>query len=880
MIRSASSALRALRAPGPHNVRRFIGIANVASHRAQKITNMSPVAILMPRRHLGFVKILAKATRVPAYIGGTMAAGGTYVAYKVEQASSYTQDKLSAIKDFSSGVFDKTSEYFSGWGSGGHSGLAGDPGPSGEDTATVMGATAAAVGLSAEDDGENDDEKNEKNDDEEEEDDETLVDDDDDDVEADRAQTDEGMLTLTRQMIDIRNLLASIDHSDALRLPQIVVIGSQSSGKSSVLEAIVGHEFLPKGSNMVTRRPIELTLVNTPDAAAETADFPALKMHNMLDFAQVQKVLVDLNLAVPLTECISPDPIQITIRSPRVPDLSLVDLPGYIQVEAADQPAELKSKIRSVCDRYLTAPNIILAIQAANVDLANSTALRAAKMADPRGERTIGVVTKLDLVEPDVARLILVNKKYPLRMGYVGVITRPPETAALSRGGLFLRKAISGYQAFVAQQNFEHGYFKDHKDEFYGTVTLTRQLKKKLIKVLERSMAAALKPTHLAIQQELEETSYQFKVEFNDRPLTPQMYLANNIDMLKLATKELAHRFSRRELRSLLQNEIDQKVLDLLAERYWNQPWSDTAIHSEPPLKELSQLSNLDDDVYWHKKLDLATSSLTKLGIGRFSTTLVTTAILTEIGNLVDGTQLRNHPLARKAVIDAAESVLLAKYYSTADQVENCIKPFKYEIETEDREWLSSKENAVRLLKEEMRQCDELYNELKREVGGRKLLQVMTYLTKWQELSGEVNLNEALGFSGQLIQKGREALFLKDRLSLLRMRHLFVKSSKKCRSKENKYQCPEIFLDTVLNKLSSTAILFLNVELLSDFYYKFPRELDRRFFGTMTPEEMEELAKEDPKVKKHIELGERKDRLETALSKMESVMRQRVSNSV
>ncbi|EDK39956.2 hypothetical protein PGUG_04054 [Meyerozyma guilliermondii ATCC 6260] len=877
MIRSASSALRGIRSPGPRNVRRFIGISGISPYRASKITKMSPLAIMVPRRNLGFIKILAKATRVPAYIGGTMAAGGTYVAYKVEQASTYTQDKLSAIKDFSSGVFDKTSEFFSGWGSNGGSGSTTDPsGPSGEDTATVMGATAAAVGLSAEDDDGNDDE----NDDEDEE---TLVEDDDDeDVEADRAQTDEGMLTLTRQMIEIRNLLASIDHSDALRLPQIVVIGSQSSGKSSVLEAIVGHEFLPKGSNMVTRRPIELTLINTPDAAAETADFPALKMHNMSDFDQVQKVLVDLNLAVPLTECISPDPIQITIRSPRVPDLSLVDLPGYIQVEAADQPAELKSKIRSVCDRYLTAPNIILAIQAANVDLANSTALRAAKMADPRGERTIGVVTKLDLVEPDVARSILVNKKYPLRMGYVGVITRPPDTATSSRGGLFSRKAITGYQAFVAQQNFEHGYFKDHKDEFYGTVTSTRQLKKKLIKVLERSMAAALKPTHLAIQQELEETSYQFKVEFNDRPLTPQMYLANNIDMLKLATKELAHRFSRRELRSLLQNEIDQKVLDLLAERYWNQPWSDTAIHSrtEPPLKELSQLSNLDDDVYWHKKLDLATSSLTKLGIGRFSTTLVTTAILTEIGNLVDGTQLRNHPLARKAVIDAAESVLSAKYYSTADQVENCIKPFKYEIETEDREWLSSKENAVRLLKEEMRQCDELFNELKREVGGRKLSQVMTYLTKWQESSGEVNSNEALGFSGQLIQKGREALFLKDRLSLLQMRHSFVKSSKKCRSKENKYQCPEIFLDAVSNKLSSTAILFLNVELLSDFYYKFPRELDRRFFGTMTPEEMEELAKEDPKVKKHIELGERKDRLETALSKMESVMRQRVSNSV
>lgn len=88
------------------------------------------------------------------------------------------------------------------------------------------------------------------------------------------------------------------------------------------------------------------------------------------------------------------------------------------------------------------------------------------------------------------------------------------------------------------------------------------------MKVLEKSMAASLKPTHYAIQQELEETSYQFKVEFNDRPLTPQMYLANNIDILKLSTTKLSQNFSRRELRSLLKNEIDQKVLDLLAERY------------------------------------------------------------------------------------------------------------------------------------------------------------------------------------------------------------------------------------------------------------------------------------------------------------------------
>lgn len=110
----------------------------------------------------------------------------------------------------------------------------------------------------------------------------------------------------------------------------------------------------------------------------------------------------------------------------------------------------------------------------------------------------------------------------------------------------------------------------------------------------------------------------------------------------------------------------------------------------EPDLRELTQI-NIDNDIYWHKKLDLTTSSLTKLGVGRLSTNLITNALLTEVDNLVDNTQLRNHPMAKSAVREAARSVLGNKYYSTADQVENCIKPYKYEIELEDREWQTSK---------------------------------------------------------------------------------------------------------------------------------------------------------------------------------------------
>ena len=158
-------------------------------------------------------------------------------------------------------------------------------------------------------------------------------------------------------------------------------------------------------------------------------------------------------------------------------------------------------------------PNIILAISAADVDLANSSALRAAKLADPRGERTVGVVTKLDLVEPEKARAILLNRKYPLRNGLRGRHYPCSSRHWALSGGLFGRRQVTGYQSYVAQQNFEFGCFKEHRSEFAGTVTGSRNLKKKkLMKVLEKSMSASLRPTHLAIQRELEETAYQFKV--------------------------------------------------------------------------------------------------------------------------------------------------------------------------------------------------------------------------------------------------------------------------------------------------------------------------------------------------------------------------------
>lgn len=687
-------------------------------------------------------------------------------------------------------------------------------------------------------------------------------------------------------------MLNQVGQSGSLTLPSIVVIGSQSSGKSSVLEAVVGHEFLPKGTNMVTRRPIELTLVNTPDAKAEYGEFPALGLGKITDFSQIQRTLTDLNLAVPTEQCVTDEPIQLSIYSPNVPDLSMIDLPGYIQVSGRDQPVELKQKISDLCDKYIQPPNVILAISAADVDLANSTALRASRRVDPRGERTIGVVTKMDLVDPGRGADILSDKKYPLRLGYVGVVCRIPQTAT----GLFSRPGGNITSALTKNEN---AYFSSHPLEFGSGSDLsvgTTTLKKKLMHVLEQTMASSLSGTREAILQELEEASYEFKVQYNDRPLSAESYLAESLDSLKHSFKKFSDEFGRPQARELLKQALDQRVLDLLAKRYWNKPIDDLSSLPSPepdPLSDLSK-SPLSDPLspIWTRKLNASTSELTKLGIGRLATTVISTTLQEHIDRLVSASTFSSHPYTQRVITDASSSILNDRFYSTSDQVENCIKPYKFEtqIEVEENEWAKGRESITRVLKDELKSCEAAQRNLEDFVGKRKLKDVTSFVKRVR--SGEIVLDNpassatsgAGGFSADLLARGRESLFLSDRSSLLSMRLQFLRSSRACSSSapsqsssgsvtggRNATRCPEIYLSVLADKLTATAVLFLHVELLSEFFYRFPRELDARLGRGLAREEAERLAREDPRIRKHLDVVRRKEGLERVVERIEGL---------
>jgi len=119
--------------------------------------------------------------------------------------------------------------------------------------------------------------------------------------------------------------------------PQIVVVGGQSSGKSSVLESIVGRDFLPRGTNIVTRRPIQIQLINTPQAQREWAEFVHKPGDKYYDFTKVrEEIELDTDRICGRNKDISAVQIMIKIYSNRVVDLTLVDLPGITKVPTGD----------------------------------------------------------------------------------------------------------------------------------------------------------------------------------------------------------------------------------------------------------------------------------------------------------------------------------------------------------------------------------------------------------------------------------------------------------------------------------------------------------------------------------------------------------------
>uniref|UniRef100_A0A671WXY7 Dynamin-1-like protein n=1 Tax=Sparus aurata TaxID=8175 RepID=A0A671WXY7_SPAAU len=252
----------------------------------------------------------------------------------------------------------------------------------------------------------------------------------------------EALIPVINKLQDVFNTVGA----DIIQLPQIAVVGTQSSGKSSVLESLVGRDLLPRGTGVVTRRPLILQLVHVDPGDARKNDeivyqtkdttnsngeewgkFLHTKNKIYTDFDEIrQEIENETERISGNNKGISDEPIHLKIFSPHVVNLTLVDLPGITKVPVGDQPKDIEVQIRDLILKHISNPNcIILAVTAANTDMATSEALKVAREVDPDGRRTLAVVTKLDLMDAGTDAMdVLMGRVIPVKLGLIGVVNR------------------------------------------------------------------------------------------------------------------------------------------------------------------------------------------------------------------------------------------------------------------------------------------------------------------------------------------------------------------------------------------------------------------------------------------------------------------------
>lgn len=251
------------------------------------------------------------------------------------------------------------------------------------------------------------------------------------------------------QLIQLSDNIRDIfKNSEILDPPVLCVIGSQSSGKSITLNGLTGIDILPNGKSIVTRTPIHLRLIHTKDSKNIIVDF--------FDQTDSQKIIssyqVDVNHAqneqlIPIryeiqrlteqragrSKNVVDVPIDIRIRSPDVPNLSIIDLPGLTNIALTDegQPENIKENIEHMLIKYIKNPRtIILSIIPATIDVESDMGLGLIKLYDPEFKRTIGVITKVDMLKDSNVEHYLsgtISRNLRLGYGYYAIRNRSSE---------------------------------------------------------------------------------------------------------------------------------------------------------------------------------------------------------------------------------------------------------------------------------------------------------------------------------------------------------------------------------------------------------------------------------------------------------------------
>ncbi|XP_048094634.1 interferon-induced GTP-binding protein Mx-like isoform X3 [Alosa alosa] len=306
-----------------------------------------------------------------------------------------------------------------------------------------------------------------------------------------------------RPCIDLVDSLRSLGVEQDLALPAIAVIGDQSSGKSSVLEALSGVA-LPRGTGIVTRCPLVLKLKRVKNG---TQWYGMLSYQNHIKVelknpAEVEDAVTKAqNALAGEGKDISHEMINLEIHSTSVPDLTLIDLPGIARVATGNQSQDIEEQIKRLIETFIKKQETInLVVVPANVDIATTEALKMAKTVDPHGQRTLGILTKPDLVDKGAEEIVvntLNNLVIPLKKGYMVVKCRGQKDI---NDKMSLTKALDREKKFFEN----HTHLRACLDEGKATIPhLSERLTNELVSHIKRSLPQLEKQ----IKEKLEKAS-------------------------------------------------------------------------------------------------------------------------------------------------------------------------------------------------------------------------------------------------------------------------------------------------------------------------------------------------------------------------------------
>jgi hypothetical protein len=309
-----------------------------------------------------------------------------------------------------------------------------------------------------------------------------------------------------RKFINVIDELRDVGLQEHISLPRIAVLGQQSSGKSSVLENIVGIDMLPRGAGLCTRRPLEMRLNHLyEDDAKPWAKFDEIPNQKFTDFGKVRDAIEMLTDKIAgKSKNIVDQPIVVHVYSPTCPDLTLVDLPGLtrIPLSGSDQPDDIYEVTKKMALKYVGDPRtIILCVIPANADITTSDGLQLSREIDPKGIRTVGVITKIDIMDSGTnARRMLMGQDVPLRLGYVGVKNRNQQS---------IIDKVSVKQALKEEREYfeNHPIYSSINANLLGTDVLTQKCSKIMFTHIKSHLPDIMKE----IKEKINQINYRLK---------------------------------------------------------------------------------------------------------------------------------------------------------------------------------------------------------------------------------------------------------------------------------------------------------------------------------------------------------------------------------